>query len=546
MNGPGAARLSRLLEANRLAVEHLDLALALRQIIEAAVELSGARYGAVGVLGTDGELDQFIHTGMDDATVARIGTTPRGRGLLGALIDDPRPVRLAALAADVRSVGVPAHHPPIVSFLGVPLEVRGETYGHLHLADPRPDAFSADDQELVEALATTAGVAIAHARLFEESRRRERWTAATTEITDELLTDDGVDALQLVVDRVRVLADADLVAVVLTHGRAAPFTGVVVDRASGAAAASLVGQPLPADDTIVLRCLGTGLPQLVAELDHAYPGTTSVRPAGGPAMAVPLPADVGVRGSLLVLRSAGSARFAEFDLDVASSLAGHAALALDRADVRAARAELAALEVRDRIARDLHDHVVQRLFAVGLNVQAVSGMLGAGAASERLELQIDEIDATIRQIRTTIFGLQAPRSSAEDLRTQVTAVAIATSVALARPPEVVFRGPVALLVPPELHADVVAVVREALTNVGRHAGAQHVRVLVAASVDEILVEVVDDGRGMPGETARSGLANLRSRATDRGGSFTTSGRSGPGTRLRWSVPLRAVASSAPA
>ena len=530
-------QLRRLLEANRQAVEHLDLSLALRQIIEAAVELVGSAYGAIGVLGATGRLDQFIHTGMDARTVASIGPTPEGLGLLGALIAEPRTVRLAVLSDDERSVGVPAHHPPITSFLGVPLEVRNEIYGHLYLADPRVDAFSAEDEALVEALASTAGVAIAHARLFEESTRREQWTAATTEITHELLTNDDVDALQLVADRVRELAGANLVAVILSSEAEPNHEGLVVHRASGASASVMLGRAIPPDDVLLRRCLQTHRPQLAETL--APSAMTELLPPGdlGPAMAVPLPADVGVRGSLFVLRDLDAPRFTEFDLDVAASLAGHAALALDRTDARLARSQLAVLEDRDRIARDLHDHVVQRLFAAGLNVESVRALLGPGVAADRLSVQVGEIDETIRQIRTTIFGLNSRARGDAGLRSQVLAVAAATTVLLSAPPGVTFRGPVDLLVPAEMHADVVAVVREALTNVGRHAAAHEVEVVVSADPATLCVEVRDDGCGVAAGAVLSGLDNLRVRALDLGGSFELASRTGPGTRLVWSVPL---------
>jgi signal transduction histidine kinase len=531
------AQLRRLLEANRLAVEHLDLPLTLRQIIEAAVELVGARYGAIGVLGVDGRLDQFIHTGMDAATVARIGPTPQGRGLLGALIEDPRPVRLAEMSDDDRSVGVPVGHPPISSFLGVPLEVRDEIYGHLYLADPEGDAFDADDQVLVEALATTAGVAIAHARLFEESTRREQWTAATTEITHELLTNDGVDALQLVVDRVVMLASANLAAVVLTHDAGPPFASVAVDRASGAEAGAVLGMVLPPGESIVRRCLITQRPQLVhhvqdpSRLHRLSPGSL------GPAMAVPLPAESGVRGSLLVLRDVGARQFTEFDLDMAASLAGHAAIALDRAAAQAVRAHLVTLKDRDRIARDLHDHVVQRLFAAGLTIQSVCSALGEGPLADRLSAQVDEIDATIRQIRTTIFSLNAHQSSASGVRAEILAVTSATAVLLRQPPEVTFRGPLDILVPPTMYADAAAVVREALTNVGRHARATRVEVVVSADPRELTIAVLDDGCGVPDGLVLSGLDNLRVRAQDLGGTFDLRARPEDGTALSWTVPL---------
>lgn len=530
------ARLRRLLEANRLAVEHLDLSAALRQIVEAAVEMVGVQFGAIGVLSSSGTLDEFIHVGMDAETVAAIGAPPVGLGLLGALIVDPKPVRLATIEGDGRSVGFPPHHPAIKSFLGVPLEVRDQIFGHLYLADPRPDAFSEDDQQLVEALAATAGVAIAHARLFEESTRREQWTAATSRIIHELLTNDEVDALQLIAQTVLGLADADLVGVVLCEGGLRPGIDLVVDRVVGQAKDCVLGVRVSATG-LVGDCLRSGRPQLVEDIGASNPDTLLPRTALGPAMAVPLPSEAGVRGSLFVLRDNGSPSFTEFDLDVAASFAGHAALALDRADARLVRIRTSTLEDRDRIARDLHDHVIQRLFAAGLNIQSVCALVGPGVAADRLNSQIDEIDATIRQIRTTIFGLHAARGERMGVRAQVLDAITAATVTLTRAPQVSFRGPLDLLVTDTLCSDVVAVVREALTNVGRHAGAEGVEVVLSADAHAVSVEVLDDGKGLPDGVVLSGLANLRSRAEVLGGSFSLTDRTGPGVRLQWTVPL---------
>lgn len=529
-------RLRRLLEANRLAVEHLELPAALRQIVEAALELVGAAYGAIGVLGPNGKLEEFIHVGMDVGTVARIGSPPVGLGLLGALIDDPRPVRLADMRTDPRSVGCPVNHPVLNSFLGVPLEVRDEVFGHLYLADPKHDAFSADDQVLVEALAATAGVAISHARLFQEAKRREQWTAATSKITHELLTNDEVDALQLVANTVLGLADADLVAVIVTDGEFRADEDLIVSRAAGAQDVLVLGQVIP-PGTFIQRCLESRRPQLVEDLGAVSLSKDISRADLGPAMAVPLPAEVGVRGCLFVLRSVGSPSFTEFDLDVVASLAGQAALALDRTDARLVRTRAATLEDRDRIARDLHDHVVQRLFAAGLNIQSVCAIVGPGVAFDRLNDQVDEIDATIRQIRSTIFGLHTGRTQTVGARAMILDVITAATATLPGPPEVSFRGPIDLLVTGGLRDDVVAVVREALTNVGRHAAAQRVEIFVHADSRDVAVEVLDDGKGLVAGAVLSGLSNLRTRAEGLGGTFEITSRPGPGTRLCWSVPL---------
>lgn len=531
-------RLRGLLEANRLVVEHLELPTVLRQIVVAAVDLVGAAYGAVGILGPDGKLDQFIHVGMDVETVARIGTPPVGLGLLGALIADPTVVRLALLDDDSRSVKTPQHHPPINSFLGVPLKVRDEVFGHLYLADPRVGAFSDDDQELVEALAMTAGVAISHARLFEESTRRQRWTAASTQITHELLTNDDVDAMRLISQRVLELAEADLVAVILGDGVGDYETRELsVHRAAGFFGTEVENVTLPHGDTLVRRCLATGKPQMLEDLGAST--STNVLPgvALGPAMAVALHGELGVRGSLLVLRDQGAPRFREFDLNVAASFAGQATLALERSDARIARGHIRTLEDRDRIARDLHDHVVQRLFAVGLHLQTLCAVIGSGAPADRLNGQIDEIDATIRQIRTTIFGLHTRPDGAHALRAQVLEAISLARVTLPCKPDVEFCGPVDLLVPSCLCGDVVAVVRETLTNVGRHARAQRVQVRVSADVAAVTVEVLDDGKGVEAGAPLSGLDNLRKRAVALDGSFEVVARAGPGTRVTWSVPL---------
>ncbi len=529
------ARLRRLLEANRQAVEHLDLSTVLRQIVEAAVEMVGVQFGALGVLGSHGNLDQFIHVGMDLETVALIGPPPEGRGLLGALIEDPQPVRLPRMVGDPRSVGFPPHHPPMESFLGVPLEVRGEIFGHLYLADPRTDVFTDEDQQLVEALAATAGVAISHARLFEETKRREQWTVATSRITHELLTSDEVDALQLIAQTVLDLAGADLVTVILAETNAGSPGKLLVDRAAGVERKHVVGAAL-GPGSLVARCLQARRPELIDETDDTMFADELGAASRGPAMAVPLLAGPGARGCLFVLRDRGALSFTEFDLDVAASLAGQAALALDRADARSARARTATLEDRDRIARDLHDHVVQRLFAAGLNIQSVAATLDEGPLARRLTDQVDEIDATIRQIRNTIFGLHAGRGS-EGIRARVLDVIRTASVTLDVAPEVSFRGPLDLLVSGSLADDIVAVVREGLTNVGRHAAAERVELVVTADAHSVAVEVLDDGKGLSGDVILSGLANLRARADARGGSFDLSPRTGRGARLFWTAPV---------
>ncbi len=489
-----AARLQRLLAANKLVGQDLELPAVLSHIVEAATELVGAAYGAIGTVGPDGRPEQVIEVG----------------------------------------VGGPGGAPAAGSFLGVPVRVRDEVLGHLNLSDPRPDAFTAIDQELLEALAATAGVAISHARLFQDSRRREQWSVASAQITRQLLTSDADDALDLVAQRVLELAGADLVAVVLPLLPGDPHGELVVDHAVGGRRDEVTRTVLPAGTSMVGLCMSTGRPQV---RDRVTSLSRLPAPSLGPAMAVPLLTAAGVHGSLLLVRDRGSPRFTAFDLEVVASFAGQAALALERADARLAGSRTRALEERDRIARDLHDHVVQRLFAAGLNIQSVCAVLGPGPEVDRLNAQIDEIDATIRQIRTTIFDLNRPAHRSGGVRAEVLAVVNATTVILAGPPEVTFRGPLDLLVPVDMYPDLLAVLREGLTNVGRHAAATRVEVLVSVDAHDLTVEVVDDGVGIAATARLSGLRNLARRASESGGSFEVGARDGRGTRLRWSVPL---------
>lgn len=490
-------RLRGLLKANRLVVEHLDLPTVLHQIVVASVDLVGAATGAIGIRGPDGTLEDFV----------QVGTKPE--------------------TAEVMN-----------SFLGVPLRVRDEVFGHLHLSDPRVDAFSDDDRELLQALAATAGVAIAHARLFEDSMRREKWTAASTQVTHELLTNDDVDALQVIAERLLLLAEADLVAVVVSEATVEHAGDrLTVSRAAGPRGGAVLGMVLPHGDTLVRRCLATGRAQMLGEIGANTATSRLPHGALGPAMALPLLAEGGVRGSLFVMRDVGAARFTEFDLQVAASFAGKAALALERVDTRAARARTETLEDRDRIARDLHDHVIQRLFATGLSIQSICGALGPGAITDRLGAQIDEIDATIRQIRSTIFGLHVLRDHSSSARSQILQVIEATRVTLHCPLDVDFRGPVDLLVSASLCEQVVAVVREALTNVGRHAAADRAQVRVAVDPRSLTVEVTDDGVGMSEDVTCSGLDNLRKRAETLSGSLVIEARNPSGTRLVWQVPI---------
>jgi signal transduction histidine kinase len=538
-------RLRGLLAANRMIIGDLELPVVLRRIVEAACRLVDARYGALVVLGAGGGLQEFVHVGIDDATAARIGPLPAGKGLLGALIDDPRPIRLRSMSDDPRSTGFPAEHPPMSSFLGVPVLVRDEVFGNLYLAEASAGEFTAEDEELVTALAATAGIAIENARLFQQAERRQGWLQASMQITRQLLAVQGEEPLKLIARQARQVADADIVTVVLpTASRAR----LMVEVASGDHAEELTGYTYPVENSLAGVAFETGRPVLIGdatETSEFRVHMSEVLPVG-PVMVVPLMGPERARGALFVGRLHGRHRFDEADLDMATTFANHAAAALELADARADQQRVVLLEDRDRIARDLHDHDIQRLFAAGLTVQSVAAGLEDGPGDDRLDRVIDDIDETIRQIRTTIFQLRGPLGPhSGTVRTRLLAVVAEVTPLLRFEPLVRFSGPIDSLVPDAVVDDIVAVTREGLTNVARHACASQAELALHASASELVLEVVDDGVGLGGGGRRSGLANLRRRAEKLGGSLViTPGRprktaiaEREGTHLRWTIPL---------
>jgi signal transduction histidine kinase len=531
-------RLRGLLEANRAIVGDLDLATVLRSIVEAAVELVHARYGALGVLGSDGVgLDEFIHVGMDAETVEAIGHLPEGKGLLGLLIEEPAGIRLADLSHHRRSVGFPDGHPPMKGFLGVPVRVRDEVFGNLYLTRPDDVGFTAEDEELVEALAATAGIAIENARLFAESRHRQTWLEASTDIAQRLLAGDE-GSLRLIAQSVQKLADADLTTLVLPDTETAQLRVAV---AEGIEAAGLEDDRYPMSGTLSELVLRTGKSVRLANAEETEGVENRTiylvdQVQVGPVMVLPLLGLERVRGSLVVTRSPHRRPFTQADEEMATTFATHASVALELAEARRDQQRVLILEDRARIARDLHDHVVQQLFAAGLMIQATASHLTDERDSTALQNVVGAMDDAIRQIRTLIFQLRP--STSGGLRSAILDVVAEVRPVLACDPRLDFDGPVDSVSSNELAGDVTAVVREALTNVGRHADASAVELTVHATTSQLTVTVSDDGRGMGDVQRNSGLDNMRQRAEDRNGSmvFAEIPDLG-GTTLVWSVPI---------
>jgi signal transduction histidine kinase len=531
-------RLRELLKAIEIVTGDLSLETVLSHIVQAACELGDAKYGALGVIAPDGWLERFIHVGLDAQTATHIGHLPVGRGLLGALITDPRPIRLAQITGDPRSSGFPPQHPPMNSFLGVPIRVRDEIFGNLYLTESRGGAFTAEDEELVRSLAVAAGTAISNARLYDESRRQQRWLAASAEIGSRLLSASGEDPLRMIARRASDIAGADLV----TVGLLTPDgEDIVIEVAVGENGEQLLGQRFSLKETLSGQAIETRSPILLrapGDGGARFSHLSTVLDAG-PIMVLPMADSSKMVGALSLARARGAASFRPAEVDMAAAFADHASLALELANARADQQRVVLLEDRDRIARDLHDHVIQQLFAIGLSLESTATMAAADPAiADRLHASVADIDRNIRQIRTSIFQLHGAEVDASSFRRLVLDLSAELAPALSFAPRVAFAGAVDTMLTGDLADDVLACVREALSNVAKHAKASRVDVDINVQDDEVAIVITDDGVGIHEAGRTSGLANLRARAEDRGGSFTVSRAPGGGAQLAWKAPIR--------
>nr|PZN39831.1 MAG: histidine kinase [Actinomycetota bacterium] len=531
-------RVHALLEAVVSIGSDLDLETVLRRIVETATTLVDATYGALGVVGEEQTLVQFIPVGLTEEEVARIEHWPHGLGLLGLLIKDPRPLRLNDISKHPDAYGFPPGHPVMKTFLGVPIRVRDEVFGNLYLAEKRGGAeFDEDDEAIVVALATAAGVAIENARLYEETRRRETWLRASSEISTSLLsgTESG-EVLTFIGKRAREMVDADVVAI-LEPDESGEYLDLV--NAEGPAADSVEHSRVGVEGSISGAAFTTGEPVGVASL--AERSMTLLGSQIGPAAAVPLGAGGSQpRGVLVLGRRAGRLPFSDAELRMLHSFAGQAAIALELAERRKDAERLGLLEDRDRIAKDLHDVVIQRLFAVAMTLMSTVRLVEERPeAVQRLQTAIDELDETIRQIRSTIFALQTPRDlESPSLRSRIVELVEDARSRLGFMPGLKLEGQLDTQVTPNLADQLLAVLREALSNVVRHAKASHVDVTVRAVDGVLTLQVDDNGIGPPPEGGRrSGLRNMQDRAERLGGEFAFGPGRDRGSSLRWSVPL---------
>jgi signal transduction histidine kinase len=541
-------RMRGLLEAVVAISSGLDLESTLRRIVETAIRLVDANYGALGVIGEgngDGKrLAEFIPVGLTEQEIGRIDHWPEGRGLLGLLIEDPRPLRLGDMTAHPASAGFPQGHPAMHGFLGVPVRVRDEVFGNLYLADKRGGGeFTEDDEAVLVALGAAAGVAVENARLYEAARRSQRWVQASGEVTTALLS--GVepdDVLASITSRVRELSGADLAVLALPDEEGRRLT---IAHADGDGAAAARGLVLQAGQSLSGQVLTSGSP--VASNDFAADdrAATPARAAMshlGPAVLFPLGAPGNGRGVLTIGRRHGAEPFPAADVAFAASFAAQAGVALELATSRAEAERLSVYQDRDRIARDLHDLVIQRLYATGMSLQGTMPMITRPEVADRVTRAVDDMDQTIKEIRSAIFALQARDTDIErDPRAEIVSLVEEMTPMLGFAPSLRLGAGLRVLGSGETAEQALVVLREALSNVARHAAASRADVTVDVEPDGALtVQVIDDGSGIPPEVRRSGLRNIADRAAKLGGALLLEpadpDAKPPGTRLEWRVP----------
>ncbi|MGS2587000.1 sensor histidine kinase [Streptomyces hebeiensis] len=544
-DAPESAR--QLLESVLVIGRDLDLSHVPRRIVDAAVRLVDAEFGVLGILGEDGGLARVLRSGtLRTDAVARL---PDGLATPGGPVRPAEPLRPTGPDEPAARSARPAGHPascrlqpertPEHSFLEVPITVRGTAFGTLRLTGKRGGKdFDEQDETVLSALAAAAGTAIEHARLYQEARDGRRWREADAEIVALLLSGaDGTSVLRRIVDSAREILSADLGALAFPQEcgtlRVALATGVDAERHQG-----LV---IPRDGSFAGAALRVGEPLISLDVEHD-PRITVGPPrwAGlGPAVAMPMTAENEVRGVLLLARAHGGDPFTEAETAPLLSFAGHVALALELGERRRTTEKLTLLEDHERIARDLHDLAIQRLFATGMTLQSIVRFTEHPAARERLLRAVDDLDETIKIIRSAIFGLRTLRTSRTDrgLRARATVAVEQAASPLGFIPALRMEGLIDTDVPPDVAENVLAVLQEALSNVARHARASAARVSLTDRSGRLTLTVSDNGTGIPPDSRRSGLDNLARRAESLGGTLTTEVPEGGGTRVVWTVPL---------
>ena len=525
-----------LLDAGLSLASELSLPGVLQRIVDLAAEVTDARYVALGVIGDDGHLTDFVTHGITPRQRKLIGRLPQGHGLLGYLIRHPKPLRLADIATHRQSSGFPPHHPPMTTFLGAPIVAMGKVYGNVYLTEKRGGGqFTDDDERSIAVLAAQAGSAIANATLYDQMRSRERWLDALRTITGEILAGADTDTvLRRIARDARDLAGAAIATIV----SAGDGGELVVSVAIGNGVSTLEGQVVPPGASISGDVMASGKPRVFedASLDkNAFPGI--IRAARiGPAIFVPLIVRGGANGSLMVANPKGGPLFSQRTVRLVETFADQASVAIEYSRAQADQRRLGLMDERERIAKELHDGIIQSLFAVGMGLQGTALMAGASDVADRLERAVAELDRVIRDLRNYIFGLRpgilADRSLDQALRALGEEVATRSQLDVS-----VKVDPQAAAAMATRSHDLIQLTREALSNVVRHANASHVWVRLAREDGASVLTVEDDGVGFDtgASGAGNGLPNMRGRAAALQGNLRITSRNGKGTRLRLTV-----------
>ncbi|MEO9139960.1 MAG: histidine kinase [Jatrophihabitans sp.] len=473
----------------------------LYELAREAGEILGCDHVAISVLGVHGKVEHFVPVGMDPDLAARIGR-------------------------------LPSEH----AMLDVPIMLRGRSAGGLYLAQPRGrNSFDELDERTAVSVAAAAANLVEKARTAAENARRDRWVTGASELARELVTGRHVSPMTLVAQRLLDIADADLVSVM------APGPGegeIVVIAAAGVNDAKWDRQLLSSDSVLAAAVMGSGEAHAIAHLPEELlsDGMRATLDVDG-TLLIPLTGTTDKHALLTISRGPGRQAFSTGELGMATMFAGQVALALELAELQAHRDQIAVIEERDRIARDLHDHIIQRLFAIGLSVQRAASHM-SGRPSQQLQIAVDDIDDTIKQIRSSIYKLTVPIvAQSGSVRAQAVQIFQDLECALGFVPTLDVEGPVDFGIGEDVLDDCVAVLREALTNIARHANATYARVAIRVVDGAIVVEVEDNGCGIGEVTRRSGLSNLRTRAERRDGTLVVESGGSPGTRLIWRIPI---------
>lgn len=507
-----------LLDAMVAIGSDLDLRGVLSRIVEASCRLTDAEYGVLGIVDDEGRFTDLVPNEAVASQFTDVGRMPAGHGLLGLVPRERRAIRVDHVAEHPVSTGhFPSSHPAIDRFLGAPVLVGDQAFGHLYLGNKRGgEEFTPTDQALVEALARAAGVMIDNARTYEQAEWRRRWLASTAEVGQDVSGTVRVqEALDELVVKLRALCNAQLVAYVRRDGDLMEIRQVAGDGDASAVVERLAAEILDVD--------AAGSPTRI-----------SVAP-GRATLVVPVTTRLAGSGVIVVEAAEESPSLRGIMLDLVAVTALQVGLILDRDQALRDRAQLLVAKDRDRIARDLHDLVIQRLFATGMQLQGARA-LDPADMRERIDGAVADLDVAIKELRAAIFELGT--GTGRPLLEEVRALLAEYAGVLGFQPVLRISGPVDRALVPEAGTHVLTTLREALSNVARHAQASSVTVELTASSAWFRVRVGDDGVGFDPATVERGhgTGNLASRATDLGGHVDVSSTPGGGTVVEWVIP----------